>query len=146
MNIGVIYLVLAVITTGGTTVFLKLAILEGGTEEARFTRVVTQTLVVVLGFTFFYSGSGFLNNLSFLLVFPAINGLLGGLAFISLSEGLKTIQTGTAKPLLAINVVIPIILGVVALGEPLGTFKILGIFFSIISVYLLSLGSKRKIV
>ena len=144
MNFAVIYLVLAVIATGATTVFLKLAILEGGTEEARLTRIITQTAVVILGFGLFYSGSGGLNNLSSLLVFPYINGLLGGLAFIFLTKVLKTTQAGTTKTLLAINVFIPVILGVIALGEPLGIFKILGILLSIISVYLLSSESGRK--
>lgn len=136
MTIEVFYVIVAIFVSGLSTVFLRLALLENGANEVRFIRALTQTLVIVV--VFFMLGPTSSLKISSGMLFPLLDGLLGGLAFIAFCKGLKFTEAGRAKPIIALNLVIPVALGILILNEGLSISKVLGVSFTAIAVYLLS--------
>lgn len=61
--------------------------------------------------------------------------VMGNLAFYKLSQ---TAQVSVLAPLTSLYIVIPIVLGIAVLGEPLTRRKAAGILLAIVAIYLLS--------
>lgn len=142
MNIGTVYILLAIVALGANTVFLRLSLTEKRPNQTRLVRAITQTVIIVSAFFLLNTGSSL--SISLGLFFPLLNGLLGGLAFISFSRGLQEVDASVAKPIVAVNLVIPVSLGIVVLGESLSIYKVLGVVFSILAVYLLTSGESNQ--
>ncbi|MBI4531265.1 MAG: EamA family transporter [Candidatus Latescibacteria bacterium] len=106
------------------------------------TRLDPVTTVVFNMFGYVIMGSFLLPHASFTLtrahVLAVVIGPLfiaGNMAFYKLSQAN---DISTIAPLTALNVVIPIILGILFLGEPLTLRKGLGILLAVGAIYLLS--------
>ena len=63
--------------------------------------------------------------------------VVGNMAFYKLSQ---TVQVSTLVPLTALYVIVPVLLGVLALGEALSLRKAFGVLLGLVAVYLLSMG------
>ena len=61
--------------------------------------------------------------------------VVANMAFYKLSQ---TAYVSTLAPLTALYVVIPVVVGVVALGEPLTFRKVIGVLLALVALYLLS--------
>jgi|GEM_PF-6310406 len=137
MNVSFLYLIGAVLCQGIKTVFLRLGILKGTVDETRFVRAFFQTAFVVLAVACFKS-SHLSIPLKVEIIYPVLNGLLGGLAFIAFCRGLQKIEASRAKPILAVRMAVSVILGVLVLGEAMTTQKGAGIIMAGVAVLLLS--------
>ena len=137
MELTFLFLIGAVLCHGIKTVFLRLGILEGSVNKARFVRALFQTFLVIFVASFFRSPS-FAIPFKFEIIFPILNGLLGGFAFVAFCKGLEMVEASTAKPILAIRMAVPVALGVMVLGETMTLKKGLGIVMAGLAVFLLS--------
>ena len=61
--------------------------------------------------------------------------VLGNMAFYKLSQ---TAQVSTLAPLTALHIAVPILLGIVLLGEPVTVRKGIGVLFALLAIYFLS--------
>ena len=61
--------------------------------------------------------------------------IVGNWAYVKLA---RTEDVSTMAPVASLNIAIPIVLGVLLLGEPLTARKLLGIFFAVVAIYLLA--------
>jgi transporter family protein len=61
--------------------------------------------------------------------------VLGNMAFYKLSQ---TSQVSTLAPMTALHIAVPIVLGIVLLGEPVSVRKGIGVLFALVALYLLS--------
>lgn len=137
-EISHLYLIFMILSLGVTTIFLRLAILKNGVNNARFYRATAQTLIVVFAVLLVAGGSEFTISLRGSLVFPAMNGVLGAGAFILFCSGLETIEASTAKPMVIISTITSAVLGILILGESFTIQKLVGIVLAVIAVALLS--------
>ncbi|MFQ3295230.1 MAG: drug/metabolite transporter (DMT)-like permease [Halobacteriales archaeon] len=138
MNLGPIAVVVMICSLGATTVFLRLAIDYGSVDDARILRSSFQTLAIVIGVLAVKGISGFHVKLSPGVAFAALNGALGGVAFILFSKGLESVDVSRAKPAMVVGMVVPVVLGVALLQEPMTVRKAAGVILAGVAVYLLS--------
>jgi transporter family protein len=61
--------------------------------------------------------------------------ILGNMAFYKLSQ---TAQVSTLAPLTALHIAVPILLGIILLGEPVTIRKGVGVLFALLALYFLS--------
>ncbi len=137
-DMGHIYLILAVISLGFTTIFLRLGILKNGLNNARFYRAITQTLIVVFAVILVTGVNGLSIPRTTGIIYPALNGVLGAGAFMLFCSGLETVDASTAKPIVIIATITSVILGIVILGESFTIEKLVGITLAVVAVGLLS--------
>lgn len=132
------YLVGLILSLGSSTVLLRLGIFKKDVNTARFFRCLFQTCFVFLGVVLLIGKSIFSipENIGFL--FPALNGFLGGGAFILFCRGIKTIDAGVAKSFMVLSTIISAALGIFLLGECLTLQKGVGIGLALVAVILLS--------
>lgn len=135
---GALYLALTVLGFGVGTVLLRMAILAGRTDDARFFRTLVQTLFVFAGVALVVGPSGFGVPLRAGTGFAALNGVLSAVAFILYSKGLETVEASTAKPVLAGGLVVSVSLGILVLGESASARKLVGIALAGLAVVLLA--------
>jgi drug/metabolite transporter (DMT)-like permease len=72
------------------------------------------------------------------VAFAALNGALGGVAFILFSKGLESVEVSRAKPAMVVGMVVPVVLGFALLQEPMTPRKAIGVVLAGVAVYLLS--------
>lgn len=135
---GFLYLSGAIILMGVKTVLLRAGILHGGTNNARMSRSLAQTVTVLLIIYVALGTSGFAVPGTFEIIYHIINGCFGGLAFILFCKGLESIEVSTARPLLSFRMIIPVSLGIIILEEALTLEKALGIIFAFTAIILLT--------
>lgn len=136
--LGPAAVLVAIVCFGASTAFLRAAILDGTTDTARFLRVGVQTAIVFAGVSVVGAAAVLADATRYGAVYPALNGLLSGAAFVSFSRGLESAEASTAKPLLAVGTIVSVVLGILLLGEQLTPRKAAGIAFGIAAVYLLT--------
>ncbi len=137
-HVGHLYLIALIISLGLSTVFLRQGILKTGVNYTRFFRALVQTVIIFSGFFILYGLTSLSISFSFELIYPVINGIFGGAAFILFCKGLKSVGASTAKPMMVLATITTVTLGIFVLGESLFLSKILGIISAIIAVILLS--------
>lgn len=137
MEIPLLFLLGAVICQGIKTVFLRMGILEGDVDAVRLVRSFSQTALVV-GVVASIKPTSIGIPYQIGAIYPALNGLLGGIAFIALCKALETVEASTAKPILGVRMVMSVSLGVMVLGESMTVKKGIGILLAAIAVLLLS--------
>lgn len=138
MNPGPIAVAVMILSLGATTVFLRLAIDHGSVDDARLLRSSFQTLAIVIGVLAVQGMGGFHVPLRPGVAFAALNGALGGVAFILFSKGLESVDVSRAKPAMVVGMVVPVVLGVALLREPMTPRKAVGVVLAGVAVYLLS--------
>jgi drug/metabolite transporter (DMT)-like permease len=138
MNLGPIAVVVMICSLGATTVFLRLAIDHGSVDDARLLRSSFQTIAIVIGVLAVQGSGGFHVTLSPGVAFAALNGALGGIAFILFSKGLESVDVSRAKPTMVVGMVVPVVLGFALLQEPMTPRKAAGVVLAGVAVYLLS--------
>lgn len=143
-TLGVLYLIGTVVGFGASTALLRVAILDGTTDAARLLRVGFQTFVVLAGVLLVGAGGVLEATAQRDAVYPAVNGLLSGGAFVAFSKGLESTAASVAKPLLAVGTVVSVVLGILVLGDQLTARKAAGIVFGIGAVYLLTTESSDE--
>jgi drug/metabolite transporter (DMT)-like permease len=136
--LGALYLLATVVGFGASTALLRVAILDGETDTARLVRVAFQTAVVLAAVLAVDAASILSDSIQYGAVYPALNGLLSGFAFIAFSKGLESTDASIAKPLLAVGTIVSVALGILLLGEHLTLRKSAGILIGIAAVYLLT--------
>lgn len=136
--LGALYLLATVVGFGASTALLRVAILDGETDTARLVRVAFQTAVVLAAVLAVDAASILSDSMQYGAVYPALNGLLSGFAFIAFSKGLESTDASIAKPLLAVGTIVSVALGILLLGEHLTLRKSAGILIGIAAVYLLT--------
>ena len=132
------------IATGTSTFFLKVGVIKIGETHARFFRVLTQTVWIILILTIVFGRSTFYIPLQFETIYVILNGVCAGIAFISFTRSLKVLEAGTARTLLNLNIAITIVLGILVLGESLTIKKTIGSVMALTAMFLLT--SKRKFI
>ncbi|MFW6376401.1 MAG: EamA family transporter [archaeon] len=138
MNAGQIAVVVMICSLGATTVFLRLAIDHGSVDDARLLRASFQTLAIVVGVAAVKGPAGFHVVLRPGVAAAALNGALGGVAFILFSKGLESVDVSRAKPAMVVGMVVPVVLGFALLQEPMTARKAVGVVLAGLAVYLLS--------
>ena len=138
MNVGPIAVAVMILSLGATTVFLRLAIDRGSVDDARLLRASFQTLAIVVGVAAVKGSAGFHVVFRPGVAAAALNGALGGVAFILFSKGLESVDVSRAKPAMVVGMVVPVVLGFTLLHEPMTTRKAAGVVLAGVAVYLLS--------
>ncbi len=133
-----VFLAVMVASGGLTTAFLRQAVVGGPTDDARFYRALAQTVCVVGGVLVLLGPDGLVPPLRVGVVFAALNGLFGAVAFILFSKGLETVEASTGKPALVVSMVVAAALGFLLLGEAASARKLGGIALVGLAVYLLA--------
>lgn len=133
-----LYLIGLIFSLGLSTVFLRLGILKTGADRTRFFRALMQTVVISTAVVAFYGLTNIAASISFQIIYPAINGMFGAVAFILFCRGLKTVGASTAKPMMVLATITTVGLGVILLDESLFVSKIIGILLAIVAVIILS--------
>ncbi len=133
-----LYLIGLILSLGLSTVFLRIGILKKDADQTRFFRSLMQTVIISTAVIALSGLTDIAASISYQIVYPAINGIFGALAFILFCRGLKTVGASTAKPMMVLATITTVALGVVLLNEGLFLSKITGIFLAIIAVVLLS--------
>jgi drug/metabolite transporter (DMT)-like permease len=135
---GRLFVLGTILGFGLSTALLRAAIVTGTTDTARLLRVSIQTAIVFAGVALGGTVLLFDGSLRGGSIYPVLNGLLSGVAFISFSKGLESVDASTAKPLLTIATVVAVGLSVLFLGDRLTPRTVAGIAFAIGAVYLLT--------
>jgi drug/metabolite transporter (DMT)-like permease len=138
MNVGPIAVAVMILSLGATTVFLRLAIDRGSVDDARLLRASFQTLAIVVGVAAVKGSVGFHVVVRPGVAAAALNGALGGVAFIVFSKGLESVDVSRAKPAMVVGMVVPVVLGFTLLQEPMTVRKAAGVVLAGVAVYLLS--------
>jgi drug/metabolite transporter (DMT)-like permease len=133
-----VFLAVMVASGGLTTAFLRQAVVGGPTDDARFYRALAQTVCVVGGVLVLLGPDRLVPPLRVGVVFAALNGLFGAVAFILFSKGLETVEASTGKPALVVSMVVAAALGFLLLGEATSARKLGGIALVGLAVYLLA--------
>jgi drug/metabolite transporter (DMT)-like permease len=133
-----VFLAVMVASGGLTTAFLRQAVVGGPTDDARFYRALAQTVCVVGGVLVLLGPDRLVPPLRVGVVFAALNGLFGAVAFILFSKGLETVEASTGKPALVVSMVVAAALGFLLLGEAASARKLGGIALVGLAVYLLA--------
>ena len=133
-----LFLAVLMASAGLKTVFLREAVVGGGTDEARLYRAVAQTVCVFAGVAVLLGPDGLVPPLEVGVAFAALNGLFGAAAFIMFSKGLETVEASTGKPALVVSMVVAATLGIVLLGETASAKKLAGVGLVGVAVYLLA--------
>lgn len=133
-----LYILGMILSLGLSTVFLRLGIKKNGVNNSRFFRSLVQTIVVVGGVVILFGLEGLYIPVKTEIIYPAINGLLGGIAFILFCKGLEDVDASTAKPFMVLATLTSVALGFILLSETLTIVKIAGIAIAIIAVVLLT--------
>lgn len=136
--LGPLYLLATIVGFGASTAFLRVAIRDGPTDTARLVRISFQTIIVLAAVLAVGAASILADSMQYGAVYPALNGLLSGFAFIAFSKGLESTDASIAKPLLAVGTMVSVVLGILLLGEYLTLRKAAGIVIGIAAVYLLT--------
>ena len=137
-NVGPVAVGIMILSLGATTVFLRVAIDRGSVDDARLMRSAFQTIAIVVGVFAVKGLSGFRLHASPGVAFAALNGALGGVAFILFSKGLESVEVSRAKPAMVVGMVVPVVLGFALLHEPMTVRKAIGVVLAAVAVYLLS--------
>lgn len=138
MNVGPIAVAVMIVSLGATTVFLRLAIDHGSVDDARLLRASFQTLAIVVGVAAVKGATGFHVVFRPGVAAAALNGALGGVAFVLFSKGLESVDVSRAKPAMVVGMVVPVVLGFTLLQEPMTARKAAGVGLAGVAVYLLS--------
>lgn len=133
-----LYLAVMVLSGGAATALLRAAILDGDTDRARFHRALTQTLAVCLAALVALSTGRASPEPSAGILYAALNGLLGGGAFILFTKGLETTEASAARPALVVMTAVAVAVGILLLGESASAGKIGGALLAMAAVVLLS--------
>lgn len=136
--IELLYLFGAIIFMGVKTVLLRAGIVNGKTDDVRFNRALFQTITVFVIIWAVLGTTGFSVPFTFGIIYPVINGVLGGGAFILFCKGLENVEASTARPLLSSRMIIPVSLGIIMLEETFTIEKMIGIAFVMMAIILLT--------
>jgi len=132
---GVFYLAVSVLFSGAWGVLTKVASvnLHWGT-----TQLLTSLGGLVIVFLICIpSGATFHFERPYLI--GALAGVLIAVANIAYFKSLETIPLSVAYPILALNLLIPVLGGILFLGEPVTWTKALGVLFAFVAVVLLGM-------
>ena len=138
MNSVNLYILGMIITLGLSTIFLRQGIKKNGVNNSRFFRSLVQTIVIIIGVVILFGLEGLYIPIKFEMIYPAFNGLLGGIAFILFCKGLEDVDASTAKPFMVLATLTSVALGLIILSETLTSVKIAGISLAILAVVLLT--------
>ena len=133
---GMFYLTLSVVFSGAWGILTKIASvnLQWGT-----TQLLTSLggLVIVFLVCVPVGGATFHFERPYLI--GALAGVLIAIANIAYFKSLETVPLSVAYPVLALNLLIPVLAGILFLGEPVTWTKALGVLFALAAVVLLGM-------
>ncbi|MBS3816815.1 MAG: DMT family transporter [Candidatus Thermoplasmatota archaeon] len=137
-TVGHLYLLGLILALGLSTVFLRLGILKKGVDFTRFFRAVMQTAIIFSTVIFLYGLVGLSITLNLDIIYPALNGIFGAVAFILFCRGLENVGASRAKPMMVLATITTVTLGVILLNENLFLSKMIGILLASLALILLS--------
>ncbi|MSS73825.1 MAG: hypothetical protein EXS64_20415 [Candidatus Latescibacteria bacterium] len=132
---GFFYLTLSVVLSGAWGVLTKMASvkLHWGTTQLLTSLgglVIVFLICIPAGATFHFERP---------YLIGALAGVLIAIANISYFKALETIPLSLAYPILALNLLIPVLVGILFLGEPVTWAKALGVLFALMAIILLGM-------
>jgi len=133
MNWEAIWFLMCVIGWGMSSFLMGYVGKELPYQTALFYQMIGVTIMTIL------NGQGIQVGLTSAHVAALMNGIfftIADIAYYKLSE--SGMDVSTLGPLTSLYVVIPAILGVLILKEPITTRKVIGLFLAITALYLLS--------
>lgn len=144
METSFFYLIGAILSSGVAMVLLKMGVLRMGTRETVFFRSLSQTILVFLVVFLLFGTTKFSLPYRIEIIYPILHALMSGIAFITFTKGLKVVEVSIARPIMNLNFMITVVLGVLILGESLNPKMCVGIIMAIIAIILLSSASKSR--
>jgi transporter family protein len=132
---GVFYLALSVLFSGAWGILTKIASvnLHWGTTQLLTSLgglIIVFSICIPAGATFHFERP---------YLVGALAGVLIAIANISYFKALETVPLSLAYPIIALNLLIPVLGGILFLGEPVTWTKALGVLFALVAVVLLGM-------
>jgi transporter family protein len=130
---GALYLALAVLMYGGWGVLTKIASVKLHWGTTQLLNVIGSILIVLV----FCVPAGVAFHFERPYLVGTVAGVLVALGNITYFKALETTPVSVAYPILALNLLAPVLAGVLFLGEPVTWTKALGVLFALAAVVLL---------
>ena len=127
-----VYLTICILMWGMAIFTMKLA---GQGLDPMTLAVFNAAGQLILGVILFSRASIGLSKHHMMGIAVGVLFVLGNMAFYKLSQ---TAQVSTLAPLTALHIAVPILLGIVLLGEPVTVRKGIGVLFALLAIYFLS--------